>query len=210
MALWPLALIYPQNHLFGLGHVIPFLSGLLSDLLDTPIDLATWWINSAQLSAEQYWLAEIIITACGLTGATLMMLLLLRPQAPKNALAALYLISIIAVKSLACALFFAPENAFAWITPGAVGGIFIGTLMLAGLAFAPPLAQRRIAALALIFNLVLTNAVPPNPYFISTLQTWVQGKFLNFNGAAQFLSVLWPFLALWFLYHPVHRKARGV
>lgn len=210
VALWPLALIYPQNHLFGLGHVIPFLSGLLSDLLDTPIDLATWWINSAQLSAEQYWLAEIIITACGLTGATLMMLLLLRPQAPKNALAALYLISIIAVKSLACALFFAPENAFAWITPGAVGGIFIGTLMLAGLAFAPPLAQRRIAALALIFNLVLTNAVPPNPYFISTLQTWVQGKFLNFNGAAQFLSVLWPFLALWFLYHPVHRKARGV
>lgn len=210
VALWPLALIYPQNHLFGLGHVIPFLSGLLSDLLDTPIDLATWWINSAQLSAEQYWLAEIIITACGLTGATLMMLLLLRPQAPKNALAALYLISIIAVKSLACALFFAPENAFAWLTPGAVGGIFIGTLMLAGLAFAPPLAQRRIAALALIFNLVLTNAVPPNHYFISTLQTWVQGKFLNFNGAAQFLSVLWPFLALWFLYHPVHRKARSV
>src|SRR5450830_775690 len=207
VALWPLALIYPQNHLFGLGHVIPFLSGLLSDLLDTPIDLATWWINSAQLSAEQYWLAEIIVTACGLTGALLTMLLLLRKQAPRNALTGFYLLVAVFIKSLACALFFAPDNAFVWFTPGAAGGMIIGALMLAGLSFAPPVAQRRIAALALIFSLVATNAVPANPYFVSTLQTWVQGKFLNFDGAAQFLSILWPFLALWFLYHPVHRKA---
>ena len=76
-------------------------------------------------------------------------------------------------------------------------------------AAARPMAQRRIAGLALIFSLLATNAVPANPYFVSTLQTWVQGKFLNFDGAAQFLSVLWPFLALWFLYHPVHRRAGG-
>jgi len=206
VGLWPLALIYPQNHLFGLGHLVPPLSGLLSDLLDTPIDLATWWTNQAQLTAEQYWLAEVIVTACGLTGAMLTMLLLLRKQAPRNRLAALYLLGVIAVKSLACALFFAPENAFVWFTPGAAGGVLIGTLMLSGLFFAPIVAQRRIAALALIFSLLVTNAVPANPYFVSTLQTWVQGKFLNFDGAAQFLSVLWPFLALWFLYHPVHKQ----
>ena len=207
IGLWPLALIYPQNHLFGLGHLVPPLSSLLSDLLDTPIDLATWWTNSAQLTAEQYWLAEIIVTACGLTGAILTMLLLLRKQAPRNALTAFYLLAAVFIKSLACALFFAPENAFVWFTPGAAGGMIIGGLMLAGLSFAPPTAQRRIAGLALIFSLLATNAVPANPYFVSTLQTWVQGKFLNFDGAAQFLSVLWPFLALWFLYHPVHRKA---
>ena len=209
VGLWPLALIYPQNHLFGLGHVVPPLSSLLSDLLDTPIDLATWWTNSAQLSAEQYWLAEIIVTACGLTGAVLTMLLLLRKAAPRNMLMAIYLLGAVFIKSLSCALFFAPENAFAWFTPGAAGGMIVGGLMLAGLSFAPPVAQRRIAGLALIFSLLATNAVPANPYFVSTLQTWVQGKFLNFDGAAQFLSVLWPFLALWFLYHPVHRKSGG-
>jgi VanZ family protein len=206
VGLWPLALVYPQSHLFGLGHLVPPLSSLLSDLLDTPIDLATWWTNHAQLSAEQYWLAEILVTACGLTGAVLTMLVLLRKQAPRNALMAFYLLGAVFIKSLACALFFAPENAFVWFTPGAAGGMIIGALMLAGLSFAPPTAQRRIAALALIFSLLATNAVPANPYFVSTLQTWVQGKFLNFDGAAQFLSVLWPFLALWFLYHPVHRK----
>ncbi|MFX7894952.1 hypothetical protein ABTK48_19745, partial [Acinetobacter baumannii] len=57
--LWPLALIYPQNHLFGLGHLVPLLSAFFSDLFDTPIDLATTWLNSAQPSAEQYWLADV-------------------------------------------------------------------------------------------------------------------------------------------------------
>ena len=209
VGLWPLALIYPQNPLFGLGHLVPPLSTLLSDLLDTPIDLATWWTNHAQLTAEQYWLAEIIVTACGVTGAILTTLLLLRKQAPRNAITAGYLLAAVFIKSLACALFFAPENAFVWFTPGAAGGMIIGGLMVAGLSFAPPNAKRRIAALALILSLIATNAVPANPYFVSTLQTWVQGKFLNFDGAAQFLSVLWPFLALWFLYHPVHRKPGG-
>lgn len=206
--LWPLALIYPQNHLFGLGHLVPPLSAFFSDLLDTPIDLATSWINSAQLDAEQYWLSDLIVTACGLTGAALLLLLLLRKQAPRRALVLLYLGACIAVKSLACALFFAPQNAFVWFSPSAAGGIVIGAMMVVGLSFAPPTAQRRLAALALILSLVATNVVPANPYYISTLETWVQGKFLNFDGAAQFLSVLWPFLAIWFLYHPVHRKQR--
>ena len=206
VGLWPLALIYPQNHLFGLGNLVQPLSTLLSDLLDTPINLATVWTNHAQLSAEQYWLAEIIVTTCGLTGAVLTILLLLRRQAPRNRLIACSLLAAVAVKSLACALFFAPENAFAWFTPGAAGGIFFSSLMLAGLWYSPQRVQRHIAALALGLSVLATNAVPANPYFVSTLETWVQGKFLNFDGAAQFLSVLWPFLALWFLYHPVHYK----
>ena len=41
------------------------------------------------------------------------------------------------------------------------------------------------------------------------MQGWTQGKFLNFNGAAQFLSLLWPFLALWFLLHRTHREPRA-
>ncbi|WP_443115719.1 VanZ family protein [Herbaspirillum seropedicae] len=204
--LWPLALIYPQNHLFGLGNLVPPLSGFFSDLLDTPIDLATTWLNNAQLSAEQYWLADVIVTACGLTGAALLVLQLLRRQAPRRRLVALYLLACIAAKSLACALFFAPQNAFVWISPSAVGGIMLGTMMIAGLSWAPPTAQRRVAGLALFLSLVVTNAVPANPYYLSTLETWVQGKFLNFDGAAQFLSVIWPFLALWVLYHPAHRK----
>jgi hypothetical protein len=110
------------------------------------------------------------------------------------------------VKSLASALLFAPVNAFAWITPGAQGGLLFGMAMLFGLMFAPPSAQRLMAVLMLIIELYIVNAIPPNPYFTVTMQTWVQGKFLNFNGAAQLLSLIWPFLALWSLLHPAHKK----
>lgn len=208
LALWPLAQIYPQGHLFGHGQIAPILSDWLSDWLSMPIDLGALLRHDAELTIEQYWLSETIITACGLTGAVLTLLCLLHGRAPKGALLMVLVALAIAFKSLSSALLFAPENAFAWLTPGAQGGLLIGAIMLSGLAFAPPTAQRRVAAAALIVSLIVINAVPANPYFIATLQAWVQGKFLNFNGAAQFLSLLWPFFTLWFLLHPVHKLKR--
>jgi len=208
IALWPLAQLYPQGYLFGHGQILPIFSGWLSDWLDTPVDLGALLRRGSELSVEHYWLAETIITACGLTGAVLTLLCVLREQAPKAALAIALVITALLIKSLAIALLFTPDNAFVWLTPGAQGGLLIGAMMLSGLVFAPPVAQRRVAALALIATLAAVNAAPANPYFTATLQGWVQGKFLNFNGAAQFLSLLWPFLALWFLYHPVHGLKR--
>jgi VanZ family protein/uncharacterized membrane protein YkgB len=208
LALWPLAQIYPQPYLFGLGQLLPILSEWMSWMLDTEIDLASYIRPEAVLTVEQYWLSETIITACGLTGAVLTMLCLLRRPAPKAGLVIGLLVAAVLVKSLASALLFSPENAFVWITPGAEGGFLIGLIMLGGLAFAPRVAQRRLAAMTLLLSLVIVNTTPVNPYFLSTLQGWVQGKFLNFNGAAQFLSLLWPFFALWFLWLPSHKLNR--
>ena len=202
LALWPLAQIYPQSSLFGHGQLMPVLSEWFSTLLATPIDLAAWLMRDVDLSVEQYWLSETIVTACGLVGAVLMMLYLLRAEAPKWRLGMFLIVAAIIVKTLASALLFTPENALVWITPGAEGGLLIGSMMLAGLTFAPAIAQRRIAVAALLIGLVIVNTVPTNPYFVETLQNWLQGKFLNFNGAAECLSILWPFLALTFLLSP--------
>ncbi|MDB5852118.1 MAG: hypothetical protein JWR22_159 [Herminiimonas sp.] len=204
VTLWPIAQIYPQGYLFGHGQILPILSGWLSSLAGQPVDLGGYFRHNAELSIEQYWLSETIITACGLTGALLTLLCLTRDRAPKASLTLVLFGIAVLVKTLASALLFSPENAFAWLTPGARGGLVIGVIMLTGLAFAPPVAQRRVAALTLLISLAVVNAAPANPYFVSTLQAWVQGKFLNFNGAAQFLSLAWPFLTLWFLFHPVH------
>ena len=208
LALWPLAQVYPQGYLFGHGQLLPIVSDWLSELWSTQVDLGALLRPDTELSAEQYWLSETILTACGFTGAVLTLLCLTRRRAPRLALALGLVAAALAAKTLASALLFSPDNAFAWVTPGAEGGVVIGMIMLAGLAFAPQVAQRRVAALALITSLIVVNVAPANPYFLSTLQTWVQGKFLNFNGAAQFLSLAWPFITLWFLYHPVHR-AKG-
>ena len=205
LALWPLSQIYPQNFLYGLGQILPILSDWLSQLLDMDIDLASYVRPDAELSPEQYWLSETIITACGMVGAGLTLLCLLRKPSPRGLLLSAMIAASVVIKSLATALLFEPENAFVWVTPGAEGGFLIGAIMLAGLAFAPHVAQRRLAITTLLLSLVIINTTPANPYFVATLQTWVQGKFLNFNGAAQFLSLLWPFFTIWFLWLPSHK-----
>lgn len=204
-ALWPLAQIYPQSYLFGNGQILPILSDWLSMLLETPIDLGGLLRNGVQLSVEQYWLAETIITALSMSAALLAVLCMLRDKAPRVIFLLTLLAAALAVKTLSTALFFTPENAFTWLTPGAQGGVLLGLGLLTGFAFLPSSTQRLSAIALLLAALIAINLAPANPYFIATLETWMQGKFLNFNGAAQFLSLLWPFAALWFLLHASHR-----
>lgn len=208
VALWPLAQIYPQSYLFGHGQVLPIVSDWLSRWFDTEIDLVTMLRPDTVMTVEQYWLSETIITACGMTGAVLTLMCLVRRNAPRFLLMLAFLAIGLLVKTLASSLLFRPDNAFVWVTPGAEGGFIIGMIMLAGLVFAPQVAQRRLAVVTLVLSLIVVNTIPVNPYFVSTLQGWVQGKFLNFNGAAQFLSLLWPFFALWFLLLPSHQLNR--
>ncbi len=121
--LWPLAQIYPQAYLFGHGQVAPILSDWLSGWLEEPIDLAELLRGGIELTVEQYWLAETLITACGMTGAVLLLLVTLKPAAPGAPLALLLVAATLAFKSLANALLFNPANAFSWLTPGAQGGL---------------------------------------------------------------------------------------
>lgn len=209
LTLWPLAQIYPQGYLFGLGQLLPILSDWLSSLFGIKLDLTACLRPDTVLTVEQYQLSEAIITACGMSGAVLTMLCLVRRRSPKAPLILGLISAALLVKTLASALLFWPENAFSWVTPGAEVGFLISLIMLGGLAFAPQVAQRRLAILTLLMSLLIINATPINPYFSATLQSWVQGKFLNFNGAAQFLSLLWPLFALWFLCLPSHKLNRA-
>ncbi len=202
--LWPLAQIYPQNYLFGQGHIFPVISEGLSFFLDQSIDLSSRIMGSFQLTPQQYWLSETLITATGLSGAILTLLCILKRNAPRLLLAIVLFLMALLCKSMACALFFEPQNALIWLTPGAIGGIIVGILMLSGLVFVSPLIQRRMAIYMLLISTCTINIVPENQYFLSTLQTWSQGQFLNFNGAAYFLMLIWPFLALCFLFQSIY------
>src|SRR5690606_22184977 len=150
--------------------------------LDGPRDLRDRLRSGLQLSAEQSWLAETVITACQVAGALLALHCMLRDKAPRLLLPAAWLLAALAVKALASALLFKPQNAFAWVTAGAMGGLLLGIVLSSALARLRPPLQRRCAAMLLIVALLAVNLAPPNPYFVATLETWVQGKFLNFNG----------------------------
>lgn len=209
LMLWPLAQIYPQSYLFGNGQLLPVFSDWLSFWLDMPIDLSALLRNDMQPSATQYWLVEIVVTSCSTAGALLAWFHMLREKAPRILLVFAMLAAALAVKTLSMALLFKPQNAFAWLSEGAQLGLLAGVLMLAILMFLPSRLQRYLAIILLAISFVTINVAPANPYFVATLETWVQGKFLNFNGAAQFLALLWPLIAFWFLLHSTHRLKRN-
>jgi hypothetical protein len=48
--------------------------------------------------------------------------------------------------------------------------------MLAGLAFAPQVAQRRLAVVTLVLSLVVVNTIPANPYFVATCRPGCRGN----------------------------------
>ncbi|MDO8177388.1 MAG: VanZ family protein [Undibacterium sp.] len=209
LGLWPLAQIFPQASLFGLGQILPILSGWLEEFLDIDVDLGNILLNGFELDADEFLLSETFITACGCTGAVLICLFLLNRHAPKFWLSCVLLLAALSSKTLASALMFSPDLAFAWLTPGAKGGLLISVIMLYGFSFAPTHVQRRLAIIMLGASLLLTNIIPSNPYFLATMQSEIQGKFLNFYGAAQFLSVVWPFVALWYLFNHTERVRRS-
>jgi VanZ family protein len=206
VALWPPAQIFPQPYLFGHGQLVGTLSGWLSGWLEAPVDLSLWLWNDWASGLEHYLPTEVIITACSMTGAVLTLLCQTRRHAPKAMLALLLLMATLGVKTLAHAILFDPNDALGWFTPSAASGLLIGMVMLVGLSFAPANAQRRAAIFSLAIGLLIMNIMPANPYFLLTLQEWVQGRFLNFNGAAHFLSLSWPLFALWFLTHRTHHQ----
>lgn len=203
LSLWPLAQIYPQAFLFGHGQIANILSTWLEQSLGIELHAHQWVLEKLNLSAEKYLISEAIITGCGCAGAILFALALLNRHAPKFRLSSLLLLSGLGIKALASALMFGPDDAFLWLTPGAQGGIVIGVLILYGFSFTPVNAQRRLSALLLLISLILVNLIPSNPYFVSTMQTMPQGKMLNFYGAAQFLSIMWTFAAMWYLGKPL-------
>lgn len=209
LALWPLAEIYPQAYLFGHGHITPIMSGWLSSWLAQPVELSLLLKTGITLSAEHYWTLEAIVGASGLSGALLALLCLMRNASPKILLIAGMLLAAFIVKSVSAVMLFSPYDAFSWLTPGAKAGTAIGLLIVLAFYHSHPTTQRRFAIFALATSLFVVNLAPVNPYFSATLQTWVQGQFLNFNGAAHFLSLVWPLMTLWFLLHPVHRMKPG-
>jgi hypothetical protein len=40
---------------------------------------------------------------------------------------------------------------------------------------------------------------PADAYFAESLQAWEQGRFIRFNGAAQWVGWLWPYAAMTYL-----------
>ena len=117
-------------------------------------------------------------------------------MARRAAFACMLLAVGVAATALSAALSWGPAHAWAWLSFPVQLGLAAGFVLAMVLVAVPPRGCAALVLLALVLHLVMLNQAPASAYFTNTLQTWEQGRFIRFNGLAQWLGWLWPYAAL--------------
>jgi VanZ family protein len=195
LALWPFALLFPAAVPLGLGQVFERVETALTDwLLDTPF---LEWLPVRDVELQP--LVPGIELLCVALGAIIPCLLgysIVR-SAGRRAMFALSSLAVgVAATALSAALSWGPSHAWAWLSLPVRLGLTAGLVLSFALLPVPRRACAALVLLALVIHLSLLNQAPASAYFAQTLKTWEQGRFIRFNGLAQWLGWLWPYAAL--------------
>jgi hypothetical protein len=205
LALWPFALLFPPAVPLGLGQVFERLESALADwLLDTPfLD----WLPVRDVELQPLGPGvELICVALGALVPCLLGYSIVR-TVPRRSMFAISAIAIgIAATALSAALSWGPTHAWAWLSLPVQLGLVAGLVLALMLLPVPPRGCAALVLLALVVHLSLLNQAPASEYFTQTLKTWEQGRFIRFNGLAQWLGWLWPYVTLAYVLVRVSRS----
>ena len=195
LTLWPLALLFPAAVPFGLGQVAERIeAGLVEWLEDSPW---LYWLPVRDVELQP--LApgtELLCVTLGLLLPCLLGYGIIRDAARRALLALLAIGGGVAATALSAALSYGPEHIWAWVSLPTQVGLGLAGLLALALLWVPPRVASALLLLALAIDLSLINQAPTGPYLAQTLATWEQGRFIRFNGLAQWLGWLWPYAAL--------------
>ena len=183
VSLWLLTQLSPETLLFGAGdlrHLLPITPALA-------------------YAANSFFALETSITVLNMIAIGLISRSLLAGRWLSYLSLCVFFVFALGIRTLGAAILLAPQQALAWLTPGALLGLLMGSALLATLLFLPNAWRLALAGLALMSATILVNLTPPNPYSLAALSVWQQGHFLNFNGLTRLVASIWPFLALPYL-----------
>jgi len=195
LALWPFALLFPPAVPLGLGQVFERLESALADWLEGTPFLDWLPVRDVELQPLVPGV-ELICVALGALVPCLLGYSIVR-TASRRALFAIAAAGIgIAATALSAALSWGPAHAWAWLSLPVELGLVAGLVLSLVLLPVPPRGCAALVLLALVVHLSLLNQAPASEYFTQTLKTWEQGRFIRFNGLAQWLGWLWPYVTL--------------
>jgi len=195
LATWPLALLFPPGLPFGLGQVFERLEAYLAEqLADTPM---LEWLPMRSIELQPLLpSAELLCVLLGLLVPCLLGFCVIRAGVRRLLFVPLYLGLGVGVTALSALLSWGPGHAWAWLDLPSQLALAIVLLLATALSWAPDRVFPALMLLALGVYLSVLNQSPESPYFDQTLQAWEQGRFIRFNGLAQWLGWLWPYAVL--------------
>ena len=199
IVVWFGALVYPEAFALGTGGLLKAFDPTASDLLATAAGLSEQ--GDAVATALRFEFAESAVTGLTLFAAGALLLNLLRPGLawPRRfALLAAFVVASVVVEASAHA--FLIETSWPLLSRGAQTGIAIGVLALMGSMMLPLRLRWALSLAAFAGALALVNVYPDNPYGNPVRLAWTRGKLLNFYGLASGINLVWPYLAIGYLF----------
>jgi VanZ family protein len=201
LLLWPVGLLFPLPVPLGQGQILDQVQeAIASALVGTPI--APWFEGWADAELERSSLSpggEFALIALGLFGPCMVAfsiahsgwrrLVLVLGGAALGCLAT----------TLSTALNFGPQHLTAWSTPQALAAIGFAVILAAIVSVMPRRAAAGLGLMALTALVTFIAQAPADPYFAQSLQSWEQGRFIRFHGAARWVGWLWPYAAIVYL-----------
>ena len=201
LMLWPVGLLFPTPVVLGLGQVLGLLQENLTRLLqDAPLAEGVQGLLAVEprLAALSPG-SEFLAVALGLLAPCLVGFAVARPGWRRLVLVVAVAVVGFAATTLSIALNFGPQHALAWLTGQTLQALGCGMALAALLVRAPVRVSAGLGLVALTALVVLLAQAPTNPYFSLSLQSWEQGRFIRFHGAAQWVGWFWPYVALAYL-----------
>jgi len=180
LAIFPLAQIYPQNVWLGMG-----------DFNLMFLRISPYWSTLFNNTSQ-----EVVIAAIAVISTSAFLMYATSKQFPKMkfVLCIIFVGGIfkIAMSQLQYGSFDLKHwNSIANFTGVIIG--FIGAILLRNFS---RMTHWVVALAGFLLLLVLVNILPQNPYYLSQLQLLPQGRLTHFNGLLEWLTMIWPLLAI--------------
>ena len=195
LAMWPLALLFPPSVPFGLGQVLERVEDALASLFEGTPFLSWLPVRNVELQP----LVPGVEMLCVLMGFLIPCLLgycVIHTPWRRAVLVGMVVAVGVAASALSAALSWGPSHAWAWLGLPAQVGMVAAVVLALGLIWVPWRASAALLLLTLGVYLSVLNQAPEGAYFAQTLRAWEQGRFIRFNGLAQWLGWLWPYATL--------------
>ena len=195
VGLWLITQLHPTAQPFGSGGI------------RATFNLPAYLAHTPSLALG----SQAIVVLLSLTGVGLMVYALMRDAARPLPVIATLIAVVLLIKIFTAVVFGLASAPVAWLTPGVMLGLLIGSALLYGAAHLPRLAQLIVAAGCIAAATVAINLAPVNPYHSvpSLLLTRGTSHFLSFSSIVRALSELWPLLAIGYLAWVLGARAAG-
>lgn len=195
LALWPVALLFPMAITFGVGQIAErFETVLVGWLADTPF---LEWLPMRDVERQPLSLS-MQVWCVALGACTPMLLAFGAIGSRRRRLASVLLVMGVGIGMtvLSAALSWGPQHGLAAFGTTARRGCLLALVLILPCVFCSRRLCSALGLIVVVTQLSILNQSHEGAYLALTLQTWEQGRFVRFNGIAQWIGWLWPYVCI--------------